>query len=143
MPVTDGEVAVANNLTLTIVQWRASEGTNGWIRLRRTGAGRFDTYFATTGLYPNTDLIIQTAADSRTVLPIGGAFGGGANWVVPDAAGSQLIALISTGDPFIIAIAEPASAPSVSIAAAIESGVPTMTARIRTVAPGAVHRGGD
>ena len=69
MTVTDGEVAVANNLTLTIVQWRASEGTNGWIRLRRTGTGRFDTYFATTGLYPVTDLIIQTAADSRTVSP--------------------------------------------------------------------------
>ena len=117
MTVTDGEVAVANNLTLTIVQWRAGQGVNGWIRLRRSGAGRFDTYFATTGLYPVTDLIIQTTAENRTVLPIGGVFGAGANWVIPDAAGATLIAGISTGDPFIIAIAEPASSPSVTIAA--------------------------
>ena len=108
MTVTDGEVEVASDLTLTMVQWRDTEGSFGWIRLRRTGSGRFDTYFAPSGTYPNTDLIIQTTAESRTVLPIGGAFGGGANWVVADAAGTALIDGISTGDQFIIAIAEPA-----------------------------------
>ena len=105
--ILDGEVVVASDLTLVMAE-RHSSG----IRLRKTGAAGFSTYFDNEGnpQYPAAKLYIQTSASEVIPLEIAATGGGFNNWTYEDDADRTNIEGISAGDRFILAITTPSSA---------------------------------
>ena len=112
-PVTAiaGNLFVATGMTIDGVESYPDQDS---IRLRRTGDGRFDSYFdnEASPLYPDAKLFIVIDNLARTHIPftIGATGGGFNNWNYDTASQESLIEDIATGDRFLLAIAEPLAA---------------------------------
>ena len=107
--VPDEGSLVVNDLTIDHME-RHSNGAS--IRLRKRGTGFLSTYFRTIGVptYPTAKLYIQVlVAGAHVVVPftLGTSGGGYANWAVDTAAQATVVNGFSTGDKFLLAIAEP------------------------------------
>ena len=107
--VPDEGSLVVNDLTIDHME-RHSNGAS--IRLRKRGAGFLSTYFRTIGVptYPAAKLYIQVlVSGAHVVVPftLGTSGGGYANWAVDTAAQATVVNGFSTGDKFLLAIAEP------------------------------------
>ena len=106
---SEGSLVVSTSLTIDHME-RHSNGAS--IRLRKRGAGFLSTYFRTIGVptYPTAKLYIQVlVAGAHVVVPftLGTSGGGYANWAVDTAAQASVVNGFSTGDKFLLAIAEP------------------------------------
>ena len=128
----EGELEVGSDLTIGPVERRSG----GTVRLYgATGStGRFDAYFDISGspMYPDADLFLQTADDGVAKYDVLNS-GNNANFSLDTGENSDVIANITTGDFFLLAIAEPQVA--IQIAGDGESGVPAGTARVRLAVP--------
>ena len=109
-PVTpvSGSLVVASNLTIS----KVSRPSATAIRLFRTNASTgLSTYFDDEGspVYPNAKLFIVIDDVARTQVPfsIGSTGFGFNNWAIDDSGQQTLLGGISTGDRFVLAIAEP------------------------------------
>ena len=103
---TEGEVDVSSTLTFGRIERRAGNV----IRLYRDSGstGRADTYFDTPGspTYPAAQLFIQTAAGGRAEYDSANS-GNNANFDLAAGEDATVVSGISTGDYFLVAIAEP------------------------------------
>ena len=102
----EGEIDVSGTLTFGRIERRAG---NVFRLYRDSGStGRADTYFDTPGspTYPTAKMYIQTAAGGRAEYDSANS-GNNANFDLAAGEDAAVASGISTGDYFLIAIAEP------------------------------------
>ena len=138
-PVTpvSGSLVVASNLTIS----KVSRPSATAVRLFRTNdSGGLSVYFDNEGspVYPDAKLsiVIDDADRSQVPFTIGSTGFGFNNWTLDNAGQQALLGGISTGDRFVLAIAEPTPPPSTShaIAANFPGAAGTLAVAVTKVA---------
>ena len=102
---TGNDLVIGADLSLDMVERHPSGQLP--VRLRKTGAGDFSTYFNTGGTYENAALYIQTTPTKVIGFTHGNSGGGYSNWNYADSSDASDFTGISTGDRFIVAITTP------------------------------------
>ena len=84
---TDNDLALADDLSIDQVE-RHLTGSQGLIRLRKTGIGNFSTYIDNEGtpLYPDAKMYIQTSPSTVVPFTIATTGGGFNNWNIDNAS---------------------------------------------------------
>ena len=103
---TGNDLVIGADLSLDMVERHPSGQLP--VRLRKTGAGDFSTYFNTGGTYESAALYIQTTPTKVIGFTHGNSGGGYSNWNYADSSDASDFTGISTGDRFIVAITTPA-----------------------------------
>ena len=117
-PIGTADIVVASDLSIGQVERHPTE--QNLLRLRKTSGSTadFSVYFDNEGtpLYPNAELflVIRNASNTPITVPftIGNTGGGFNNWTIDNTGQTSLVTGLETGDRFVMAIAEPAIAPS-------------------------------
>ena len=116
------DLAVASDLTIDHIERYGST-----IRLRKTGASFFSSYFNTGQVYGDALVHVQTAADGAAQYDKenqGGAF---SNWSLGTGEDADVLTNITTGTDFIFAITVPVEHINLSIGTAFTSGAATLS----------------
>ena len=117
-PIGTADIVVASDLSIGQVERHPTE--QSLLRLRKTSGSTadFSVYFDNEGtpLYPDAELFLVIRNASNTPITISftiGSTGGGFNnWTIDNTGQTSLVTGLETGDRFVMAIAEPAIAPS-------------------------------
>ena len=117
-PIGTADIVVASDLSIGQVERHPTE--QSLLRLRKTSGSTadFSVYFDNEGtpLYPNAELflVIRDATNTPITISftIGSTGGGFNNWTIDNTGQTSLVTGLETDDRFVMAIAEPAIAPS-------------------------------